>query len=83
VLSGKSIKLKKLNPLLQQLQLLSKKIVLVKKMRMTRTKRLLQKALRPLGNHLKNIRKQRRINADVVTMILANLSNTIQHILNF
>jgi hypothetical protein len=35
------IKLKKLDPLLQQLELQSKKIVLVKKMRMTRTKRLL------------------------------------------
>jgi hypothetical protein len=41
VLSGKSIKLKKLKPLLQLLQHQSKKIVLVKKMRMTSTKRLL------------------------------------------
>jgi hypothetical protein len=49
VLSGKRIKLKQLNPLLQQLKLQSKKIVLVKKMRMTRTKRLLWKALWPLG----------------------------------
>jgi hypothetical protein len=40
LISGKRKKLKKLNPLLQQLQLLNKKIVLVKKMRMTRTKRL-------------------------------------------
>jgi hypothetical protein len=36
----KRIKLKKIDPLLQQLQLLNKKKVLVKKMRMTRTKRL-------------------------------------------
>jgi hypothetical protein len=41
VLSGKRINLKKLNPLLQQLQLKGKKTVLVKKMRMTRIKRLL------------------------------------------
>jgi hypothetical protein len=41
VLSGKRIKLERLNPLFQQLQLQSKKIVLVKKMRMTRTNRLL------------------------------------------
>jgi hypothetical protein len=41
LLSEKSIKLKNLNPLLQQLQIQSKKIVLVKKIRMTRTKRLL------------------------------------------
>jgi hypothetical protein len=40
VLSEKRIKLKQLNPLLQQLQLLSKKIVLMKKMRMARTNRL-------------------------------------------
>jgi hypothetical protein len=40
VLSEKIIKLKKLNPLLQKLQLLNKKIVLVKKMRMKRAKRL-------------------------------------------
>jgi hypothetical protein len=40
VLSVKGIKLKKLDPLLQQLQLLDKNKVLVKKMRMTRTKRL-------------------------------------------
>jgi hypothetical protein len=43
MLSGKRINLKKLNPLLQQLQLQGKKIVLVKKMRMTRTKRLYEK----------------------------------------
>jgi hypothetical protein len=40
VLSEKRIKLKQLNPFLQQLQLLIKKIVLMKKMRMARTKRL-------------------------------------------
>jgi hypothetical protein len=39
VLSGKRIKLKKLNPLLLQLHLLNKKIILVKKMRMTRTEK--------------------------------------------
>jgi hypothetical protein len=41
VISGKRIKLKKLKPLLQMLQHLNKMIVLVMKMRMTRTKRLL------------------------------------------
>jgi hypothetical protein len=41
VISGKGIKLKTFNPLLQHLQLQNKKIVLVKKMRMTTTKRLL------------------------------------------
>jgi hypothetical protein len=40
VLSGKRIKLKKFKPFLQLLQLENKKIVLVNKMRMTRTKRL-------------------------------------------
>jgi hypothetical protein len=43
VLSGRRIEQTKLNPLLQQLQLLNKKIVLVKKMRMARTKRFSSK----------------------------------------
>jgi hypothetical protein len=41
LLSGKRIKLKKFKPFLQLLHLLNKMIVLVTKMRMTRTKRLL------------------------------------------
>jgi hypothetical protein len=80
VLSEKRTKLKNRKLMLQMLQLQNKKIVLVMKKKMTRTKRLLWKVFWPLGNLLKNIRKPRRINANVVIMILATLSKTIHNL---
>jgi hypothetical protein len=46
-------------------------------------KKSFMNALWPLGNHLKKIRKRKRINANIVIIILATLSNTIQHLLKF
>jgi hypothetical protein len=82
VISGKSKKLKKLKPLLHLLQHLNKMILLVMKMRMTRTKSILRKDLWPLGNHLKKTRKARKINANIVIMVLAILNKTIKCLLN-
>jgi serine phosphatase RsbU (regulator of sigma subunit) len=78
VLSGKRTELKKHNPLLQLFNQLKKRIVLV----MMKKRKTLRKVSLYLGKLHKKTRKRRRINANVLIMILVILNKTIQSLLN-